>query len=256
MTTDNPTVWLCIPSINLEYCARYLPAWKQQGYRVAVSTDEGMVQRMSPMIGGMIDLLVSPRGEYPGYWRSMNALTRFVMNRSTHLTYGHVSHSFQIDGIDQIIADVCVVAGDDMEPDDRHSAQDIARHFLRIFPGGYGVMQPTGSGEDGVDRIAGSPWIGRAWIEEAYRGNGPYHDGYFHFYGDEELLNVARAQAAFIQLSQYRQRHHQWCNPDGHNYAKRTHYQQRNSDNHWEADKALFFRRQREGFPGSERLPV
>lgn len=252
MTAENPAVYVCLPSINPEYCARYLPAWKQQGYRVAVSTDEAMFERMTPMLDGIIDVLVSPRGRYPGYWQSMNALTRYVCNRPVALAYSHIKTSPGLSLNDQLIADVCVVAGDDMQPDDRHTAQQIAQHFLRIFPDGYGIMQPTGSGEDGVDRIAGSPWMGKGWIERAYNGTGPYHGGYFHFYGDEELMNVARRQSAFIQLSQYRQRHHQWCNPDGENYGKRTHYQQRNSDEHWESDKALFFARQRQGFPGSE----
>ena len=85
----------------------------------------------------------------------------------------------------------------------------------------FGVMQPTGDrwgdnessraafGENRgaeIDRIAGSPWMGREWCERAYLGNGPMPDFYHHLYIDEELQEVATRLGVFWQcrdLTQY-----------------------------------------------------
>ena len=78
--------------------------------------------------------------------------------------------------------------------------------FIRRFET-FGVMQATGDrwGENEpwaraqfpdapayIDRICGSPWIGREFARRMNQGKGPFWREYFHMFADEELQCVAQ----------------------------------------------------------------
>lgn len=164
---------------------------------------------------------------YQGYWQSVNSLSWKAWS---------------------VNADVVVCAADDLYPDPNRKSYEIAEDFYKKFPDGYGVMQPIGDKMKGTDQICGSPWIGRKFIEKAYDGQGPYHSGYFHFYGDEELFEITKANDLLWQRDDVTQYHEHWCRPGG---PKKLPYQSRNSQFHWDKDKKLFMERKDAGFPGA-----
>jgi hypothetical protein len=124
----------------------------------------------------------------------------------------------------------------------------------------FGVMQPTGCRFAGgsIDRIAGSPWLGREFCERMYGGTGPYFDGYSHMFLDEELQNVAIKLGVFWQRPDLTHQHNHFCRtPDGGvNWANPMpeHLKKWNTQQHWNESKALFLSRQATGFPGHEPI--
>ena len=155
------------------------------------------------------------QGPYPGVWKAWNALAH------TALKLG---------------ADVCVLAGDDMDPDPSKYADEIALQYLVRFPDGDGVMQPCGDpqGNGAAQRICGSPWVGRKWIQE----RGPVCDLYTAFYADEELKLVAEKAGKLWMRPDLTQYHRHWS--WGH--QPRQDYHERNQES-WVADKELFEKR-------------
>ena len=80
----------------------------------------------------------------------------------------------------------------------------------------FGIMQPTGDrwGADEpwakalfpdapayIDRICGSPWIGREFARRMNEGAGPFHPAYRHMFADEELQCVAKRLGVLWQPS-------------------------------------------------------
>lgn len=208
-------VWVCVPTAQREHVNGQLSKWRERGYRIATLVNEALKLEIT---GPHMNIWTP---EYPGVWRSWNILAKAVM-----------AHG----------ADVCVLAGDDMDPDPNHSAQEIAAQFLERFPDGYGVMQPCGDPQgDLIDgwrnagRICGSPWVGRRWVELAYSGYGPVCDLYSAFYADEELLNLAGNRGVLWRREDLSQFHRHWS--WGH-LPKRG-YHDRNQEQ-WEKDQQLF----------------
>lgn len=216
-------VWYAIPSANYARCMSCFDAWEAQGCRCAVLLDFGA------LIPRNAEVFLQPR-EYPGYFASVNQLAFHLLER----------HG----------ADIVVAGGDDMFPDPKRTAQEIAEQYLARFPDGFGVMQPTGDDLDGTDRICGSPWFGRGWIQRANGGRGPFWPEYRAFFGDEELKTVAEAQGVLWQRPDLVQRHEHWSRPGA---APKTAYQARN-DGLWNRDETIFKVRRGRGFPGSAAL--
>jgi len=214
-------VWYAIPSANPTRCSVAFQKWRAQGYKCAVVLD--------PTSSAVpeADLTLRPK-PYPGYFRSVNALAKAIGSS----------------------ASIVVTGGDDMTPDPTFTAQQLAEQFYERFPDGYGVMQPTGDDLPGTEKICGSPWFGRAWLDESYEGNGPMWHEYRSFSGDEELRFVAEAQGVLWQRRDLVQRHDHWTR---RGLAAMTNYQRRNEALYFERDAALFRERQDLGFPGSAR---
>lgn len=210
----NPEVWYAIPSANTARAVACLAVWRSRGYRTAVFLDEG-----APSVGADLEV----RGAYPGYFAAVNRLVT------------HIGPT----------ADVVVTGGDDMYPDPDHAPSDIARQFYTRFPDGAGVMQPVGDTLTGTDQICGSPWFGRGWLLRAYEGQGPFHPGYTAFFGDEELLHVARQQGRLWQRPDLVQRHDHYTRPGGPPIEP---YQERNQ-RYWAMDQQLFHERRDAGWP-------
>jgi hypothetical protein len=149
-------------------------------------------------------------------------------------------------------ADIVVTGGDDMDPDPKQRAAEIAEQFEEHFHGTLGVMQPTGdiASSPNCDMICGSPWLGAEWIRRAYRGSGPLWPEYNHFFGDEELQAVAVRHGLLWQRSDLCQHHDHWLVQGG---PPKTSYQH-HMDTWWPHDETIFRWRKRQAFPGSELL--
>jgi len=147
---------------------------------------------------------------------------------------------------------VCVTGGDDIEPDPEYSPEEIQQWFLERACDGcfyefdghehktYGVMQPTGdpwADSQGriIERIAGSPWMGRAWILESCGGNGPILEEFHHYYEDEWLQRAAQMQGVFWPNPLVTQKHNHWTKNGGERPAFLHKAQAK-----WQQDKATF----------------
>ncbi len=243
------SVWFVIPSIRPN--GGTIPLWRKMGYKVAVLRQ-----------GEPIDCEVQiPTGEYRGWAPSVNLLAKWVVEHDPSALW-------------------IVTGGDDYEPDMRHSPREIAadceRHFaeengwhLHTF----GVMQPTGDrwgdtdmarkqyGEKRgayIDRIAGSPWFGREWVNRAYGGNGPMFAGYKHMYADEELKEVAEKLGVYWPRRDLIQLHQHWGRRPGDEFATMADcpefLHQVNTPQHWHESQKIFVERKAAGWPGHEPL--
>ena len=278
------SVWYCVPSARpSEEAEKCLSKWRKQGYRVAIQRDPG---KNAPMPG-----VVGYARPYAGYAEAVNFLAREVL-------------------LMEPSCDWVVTGGDDTEPDLNHTADEIAaqcsEHFLGrmkdIYPpyrpewarriadypaspgnvaalATFGVMQPTGDrfayskhqGSAPIDRVAGSPWMGREWCLRINQGRGPMWSGvpgsddplmqgYTHMFSDEELQNVAIKYGVFWQRPDLIHLHHHFQREspaiDSKAIAAPTppHLIEANSPAHWEKYKKIFEDRKRAGFPGSEPL--
>lgn len=232
--------WLCIPSKRpAAEVNSTLDGWRMQGYRVAVWRDPGD----EPV---NCDLLIQE--PYQGYARAVNALTAAVLEMDPS-------------------CDWCVAAGDDTEPDPNHTADEIAGQCTKHFGGTFGVMQACGDrwGEDPslpnchpmrtayIDRVCGSPWLGREFCERMYRGTGPMFEGYFHMHVDEELQAVAVKLGVLWQRRDLIHLHRHWARETG---VRPAFLEFVNSPQHWNQAKRLFETRKSEGFPGHQPLEV
>lgn len=214
-----PDVWYAIPTINPERAEQCCSAWREMGYRTAVLIDGDTHEPRG------VDLVVRVP-EYRGYFASVNALARRLVRDED--------------------AEIVVTGGDDMLPDPHHHADAIGAEFRRDFPDLCGVMQPTGDDMPGTDRICGSPWIGRGWVERGYNGTGAFHAGYRQFYGDEELRIVATRADRMLDRPDLVQRHEHWSRAGNTKLPYQVH-----NDRWWQRDQALFIARSQSRFVGS-----
>lgn len=212
-------VWFAIPSANPENCRRVLPRWREMGYKTAV---------LQNFAGGEIPAdRVIWMDAYPGWPGSINILCKDVVPKD---------------------APIVVSGGDDMLPDPKHTAQEIADQFRDRFPDLFGVMQPQGDAFEDTTQFCGSPWLGRKWIETMYGGAGPMFPGYRHYFADDELYWVSTCLDVL------------WVRPDLTQYH--DHFRRKNEEKpaYWvqnverndRADTQLFIARSSLGFPGHE----
>jgi hypothetical protein len=186
-----------------------------------------------------------------------------------------------------------VAGGDDIAPDPNHTADEIAAEcsayfgewwgtasegykldYLERFEayGGeeahrtFGVMQPTGDRwmdrGDGkgavIDRVAGSPWMGREFCRRMYHGAGPLYNGYYHNFADQELQAVATKLGVFWQRRDLLQEHRHWARPRG-DWRDAPDWAYKINDpaqSDWDKSKKLFYSREAAGFPGHEPLAI
>lgn len=263
------SVWLTIPSARpataeLDGLFR---KWHARGYKIALFRDVGSGDVPAYCGYSIFD-------EYPGYGAACNRLIREVMKSDA-------------------AAEWFICAGDDIEPDPTHDAEQIAlecrRYLISRGPfepmlgpdplahsaflqlrATFGVMQPTGDrwheGIGGfanapIDRVCGSAWYGREYCRRMYGGKGPLYPGYRHMFVDEEAQEVAIKMGVFWQRRDLVQRHNHW----GRGATDQTvieikpdtippHLEQWNTEKHWRESKALFASRKAAGFPGHEPI--
>lgn len=205
-------MWVVWPTANLANTNKVVPLWEKMGYLVAVLMEKGLETSETSCCAHKV--LVQDTWE--GFPKAVNKLCRAVPG------------------------DVVVVAGDDIHPDPTLRADEIEEQFLRHFPSTFGVMQPTGDKYSCYNTCATSPWIGRKFIEQV----GPYHEGYFHYFSDEELQRVATLYLCFWQRPDLTQFHDHW----ERNKKPRPKYLQP-ALGRWQADHDLFVSRLNQRFP-------
>lgn len=243
------SVWLTIPSKSPK-AQECVDAWRGRGYKVALFRDSGD----APV---NCDLVIEDK--YPGYAVAVNRLIRDVCAADAEANW-------------------FIAAGDDILPDQHHTPEKIAaqceEHFGRMVDvttcsdreqkfiqcGGptLGVMQPTGdpwadAAGRMIDRIAGSPWIGREFAERSYGGRGPYCELYTHCFLDNEIMDVAKMLGIFWQRPDLTHFHQHWTRD---RRPMPQYLRDANSQAHWEKYSRIYFDRKRRGFPGHELRAV
>jgi hypothetical protein len=246
----NPmSVWLCIPSARPPAEASpVLQRWREQGYKIALYFDGSPSLPSWPprtRWQDMCDTFNYPLdGKYPGYAVAVNTLVSTVM---------------QIDPD----ADWFVTGGDDVLPDPDHTADEIAAQLTQHFGGTFGVMQPTGDRFAGgqIDRICGSPWMGREWCKRINQGLGPLWPDYTHMFVDEELQCVAQKYGVLWQRPDLIHLHRHFMRESDAIDSRAVGCKERpefldeaNSREHWMTFEKLFKTRRAQGFSGSEPL--
>jgi hypothetical protein len=191
------------------------------------------------------DLLQIGASPYPGYALSVNSLVAKAMAYDAN-------------------AELFVIAGDDVYPDQTKTAEEIARELSEHFGGTFGVMQPTGDrwgDKQGayIDRVAGSAWYGREYCRRVNQGNGPLWPQYWHMGVDEEARAVAVKLGVYWERPDLTQLHQHWGRPlpgerIGLSSRMPEFLRKANSKVEWDKYKAIFAARQAAGFPGSKPL--
>lgn len=258
------SVWLALPSKRpVEQAEPIFALWRERGYKIALVTDD--------QISRNVDLQCISV-EYQGYARSVNYLAERILSPRWAGQPGNDPDCQWI-----------VTGGDDTEPDQAHTADEIAaqcsEHFRTValspenydwcealWPNGcqpdqlatFGVMQPTGDPFAGnsISRICGSPWMGREFCQRINGGQGPFWPEYTHMFGDEEMQNVTLMLGILWQRPDLTHYHHHFMRQG--DAAVRTEVpdflREANSQAHWEKYKGLFTERQMAGFPGHETI--
>lgn len=232
-------VWYAIPTANPVKARTCFDAWRAMGYQTAGLFDEHTTPAKNATdTGARVSL---HREDYFGYPWAVNELCRYLI----------AHHGAQI----------IVTGGDDIFPDPDRPAGEIAAEFIEHFGGTFGVMQPTGDRWmwDGKtetcasERICGSPWMGRAFVERINGGRGPFWPEYFHFECDVELKEVAEQLGVLWQRQDLTQEHRHWSRPVDGKRGRRPEYLVHAHTQAVEARKLVETRRAN-GWPGHEPL--
>ncbi len=218
-----PEVWFVLPTASEANCAKTLPAWRERGYRIAALQDR-------TRFACDADVVVHAES-YPGWPGTVNRLFREVVPAS---------------------CPVIVSGGDDMYPEPRLRAHEVAEQFMDHFGGTFGVMQPHGDAFEETDQFCGSPWLGREWMERMYGGTGGMCAAYTHHFADDELYWGGRCFDALWSrddLTQY------------HDHFRRRgepapEYWNRSVQASHARDTMMFLARSRHGFPGHEPVGI
>ena len=267
MSEYSPVVFAIPSKRKPEECQHLIDLWVRQGYRV-------VLRRLVSDRPHPVNCEVIERETYEGWASSVNELARLIL---------HQEGGYWVSWI--------VTGGDDYAPDLTHSAWEIANecqgYFRQQIPGvepplyrcydpsTWGVMQPTGDrwGEEEawakaaypnapamIDRVCGSPWMGREFCLRMYGGKGPMFEQYPHMYADEELKCVAEKMGLLWQRRDLTQYHHHWQRVENGTDKGRSDsscpdfLKWVNTKEHWDASRTLFQTRKALGFPGHEPL--
>jgi len=269
------SVWYCVPS-KRPISDSTLGKWREMGYKVMVAREEADGDTIADKIYWV--------DKYLGWARSVNLLIKIAMELDP-------AAQWFVTGGDDYVPDLAHTPEEIADECQRHFAAGNAVEWSKAVlwqtlgpKATFGVMQPTGDrwglgpcttcGGQGrypeqtvvlckdcngtgqsalLDRICGSPWIGREFARRVYGGEGPLFEGYHHNFADEELQCVARKLGVLWQrrdLVHYHRHHARISDmataPD---WIKRIN-DPKHSD--WYASKELFAERKAAGFPGHE----
>lgn len=227
------SIWYCIPSARPD--GGTIPKWLEAGYKVFAWRDTD-----APSLPSCTD---EHHGPYPGYAETVNTMALAVLRQNN------------------LACDWIVTGGDDVLPDQNHTPEEIAAQCTEHFGGTFGVMQPTGDrwADGSIDRICGSPWMGREFCQRMYGGQGPLWPGWFHCFVDEELQCVAKRMGVLWQRPDLTHEHKHWIRRDGPEdvdweAVEPEHLKDKNVT--LQRDRPLFNRRKIQGFPGHVPLAV
>ena len=208
---DRYARWLTIPSARpAAEIAERLGRWRAMGYKIALWRNGPHATPDGSDIKDLVDWsMYTP--DYRGWAFSCNFVMKMMFGANDD-------------------CDWCVCGGDDTDPDPMKWADEIATelsayfldlHWPRCWSAAnaqeartFGVCQFTGDrwGENEpwaraqfpdapayIDRICGSPWIGREFARRMNQGKGPFWPAYFHMFADEELQCVAQLMGILWQ---------------------------------------------------------
>jgi hypothetical protein len=245
--------WYAIPSKRPpEQVEPVLAAWRERGYKTALMIDEGGSAGSADYFNSVMP--------YLGYAESVNWLVRDILRMDS-------------------ACDWIVTGGDDVYPDPNQHARSIATQCKAYFHGlnrergvplsvgceaidTFGVMQPTGDrwGDDAlsrarygkdrgayIDRVCGSPWMGREFCQRIYGGKGPLWPEFTHMYVDEHLQCVAEKLGILWQRPDLTQRHEHWGR-QGDATKMPEFLKHANSSEEWAKSQAIFERLKSGGF--------
>lgn len=273
------SVWLCIPSKRPpEEAEQVFRVWRERGYKIALWRDE---------YESAFDSYIQVIGAYPGYARAVNDLALRCLRAQPDCDWivaaGDDTLPDPNKSADEIARECSEhfldrawpkcwhwPAGKTLEEAiaDGSAHQEKQRLWSAANADTYrtfGVMQPTGDRDFGdaqgpyIDRVAGSPWLGREFCLRINQGNGPLWPGYFHMGVDEELQALAIKCGVFWQRPDLTHFHQHWGRPRpgermGQASRRPAFLDRANSAKEWIAYKKLLKERQEAGFPGSEPL--
>lgn len=183
--------------------------WQDLGYQTAALIDEGFPP-------DNCDVVI--REKYRGWAWATNRLAD------------------SLGGFDWLIA-----GGADIFPDPSRTAQQIAAECYDHFGGTNGVMQPVGDPYGALDTQTAcvSPWLGLQW-----RQRHRLHEGYYHFFADAELAEVAGNLKRLWWHHEITQFHDHWAR----RHQLRPGHLELAAKRH-KTDQALFNLRKALGFP-------
>ncbi len=241
--------WYCIPSARppaeAEAC---LSKWRERGYKIAVWRDEvdQLIHTADYFVGG-IDGIDYPDPNHTA--DEIAAQCSIYFDAKDRITWAgeQVGEPFNFPSEDALV---------------KYAKGYVDPGVVRLHRQGrahtFGVVQPTGDRFAGgsIDRICGSPWIGRSFAERVNGGKGPLWPEYTHMFGDEELQEVATKLGVLWQrpdLTHYHKHFQRVAGTDiAQPLAPPPHLVEANSPAHWAKYQALFRARKAAGFPGSE----
>lgn len=266
------SVWYAIPSKRPAADAEHvLKFWRYQGYKIALVRDFVDLD----FYGDLTYFSEPIWGGYPGYAPAVNYLCKQILLEDSEAEW-------IVTGGDDILPDPMKTAEEiARECSDHFWLQSFAvptpgvdrsvyfQTFERDFRKRalFGVMQATGDrwGEDDpyakikwpdrpayIDRVCGSPFMGREFCRRMYGGDGPLYHGYRHMFEDEELQAVAERLGVLWQRRDLTH-HHQHYARQGKpcpEFLKEV-----SGQKHWAESQLLFTQRQAAGFPGHEPIP-
>jgi hypothetical protein len=221
------SVWVCIPSARpVPEVEAWAARWKCQGYKIALWRDAERVEAA--------DICVV--GPYQGYSKSANALIRLVLDSDPECSW-------------------VVGTGDDTWPDPNRKADKIAKELTTYFHGTFGACQPCGDDWRDhlgriIERIAGSPFLGRELCLRLNQGTGVWWHEYHHSWADQELQEVCLKLGVFLQRQDLCHFHDHPLRYPGGKWP--AHLQGVSAD--YTRMKPLFEERRKNNFPGSEPL--
>ena len=274
------SVWFAVPSARPapEVNAR-MDKWRAMGYKVALWRDQihgiggrGENPRCDLLFGGT---------QYPGYSITVNQLAKTILFGNEYFL-GDPGVEWIVTGGDDTdpdpnkraeeIAAECseyfAKLHSGIKPGDSLTVESLTAAIYGVRCRTFGVMQPTGDrwGENEdwarakypdrpayIDRICGSPWMGREFCRRMYGGNGPMWPEYFHMFNDEELQCVAEKLGVLWQRRDLIQYHDHWGR-DGFGAKAPEFLDRANSPANWDAMKTIFETRKAAGFPGHEPI--
>ena len=216
MKNKTPEVWVVWPTISPVKSLPMVDKWHELGYKVAILVNPP--NRNDQLFSAE---RVVVQNKWKGFPVAANILCKIVPG------------------------DIVVVVGDDVYPDPNRTAEEIGVEFLKRFPDTYGVMQPIGDKFAWTHKCAVSPWIGRTFIERAYQGRGPFWEGYYHYFSDQELQEYATSLGIFQQREDLTQFHDHWQRKE--NPQRPPHLME--AKKKWRKDRHTFQIRKGKGWP-------
>jgi len=205
------------PSVDIVEANDTAGVWKAQGYATAV-----LVETKEEKQPNIDTIIYEP--EWAGFPTAANKLCQSLASNF----------------------DIVVIGGNDLFPVTTKTAQELEKEFKEHFKGTLGLMHPTGDRYGSIDIVSVCPWIGAQYIKTMYGGYGPYYSGYYHYFCDAELQDVAVKNNLFWQRPDLSQFHDHW----GRNGSSRPEHLMAANTRHT-ADKATYEHRKQHNFPGS-----